>query len=382
MAFMKRFGRIRDRVTAKSTIGLALAYLAILAADAAVADARGHAWTFELAVGALLGALALLRRGHSARTAALGLAACAAAGIVADAAHLPSQPGLAATIAIVVLGVTCLRRAAALPAAAVALAGLPVMVVGRLAVQPDAFPLIFIGVVCWLGAVGLGLWLRYLDARRREAVAAAQREERLQLARELHDVVAHYVTGIVVQAQAAQLVAERRPEALPSALTAIEAAGGDALAAMRRTIGVLRDGDDAGGRSPSPERLDDLVARFAALHPTIEARLTASGDEASWPPETAATVQRIVQEALTNVARHAAGARTVCVNVEEQAGCVTVEVSDDAPAGPAPPSPDGYGLVGMRERVGALGGTLASGPHAGGGWRVQATLPLPGEGTP
>jgi signal transduction histidine kinase len=202
----------------------------------------------------------------------------------------------------------------------------------------------------------------------------------VQLARELHDVVAHHVTGIVVQAQAAQLVAARRPETLPASLAAIEAAGAEALAAMRRMIGVLRDGDDVAGRAPRAERLDELVARFAGQHPSTEVSLAAASDEEAWPDETAATVQRIVQEALTNVARHAAGAHEICVTVGEESGSVTVEVTDDAPAGVAVPGLGGYGLVGMRERVEALGGTLDAGARAAGGWRVRATLPLPAAG--
>lgn len=379
---MNRFDRITGRVRTATTIGLRLAFAAILAADAGRVAAHNGNWAFELAVGGILGALAFLRHRNRTWAAAAGLAVSAAAAVVADLAHLSSQPGLAATAALLVLGAACVRTAPALPAAAVALAGMAVMVVGRLTVRPDIFPLVLLGVLFWGAALGVGLWLRYLDARRRDAIDAARRDERLELARELHDVVAHHITGIVIQAQAARLVGAKRPETLPSTLAAIESAGTDALAAMRRVIGLLRSSDDAGGRSPGPEQLGDLVARFAAHGPAIEAHLPSGPSEPPWPPEVTTAVFRIVQEALTNIARHAPTASAVTVTVGDGPSGVTVKVTDDAPAGPSWfDGSGGYGLIGMRERVEALDGTLVAGPCPGGGWVVHATLPLPAGST-
>lgn len=205
---------------------------------------------------------------------------------------------------------------------------------------------------------------------------AARRDERLELARELHDVVAHHVAGIVVQAQAARLVASKRPETVQDALAGIESAGADALIAMRRVVGLLRDADDAPGPTPGTERLSDLVDRFAGHVPAVELHLPSENRE-PWPPEVSVTVYRIVQEALTNVVLHASGAGTVIVNVGDDTSGVTVEVTDDGPPGLFwSTRADGFGLIGMRERVEALGGTLAAGPRPDGGWVVLAEIPL------
>jgi signal transduction histidine kinase len=124
-------------------------------------------------------------------------------------------------------------------------------------------------------------------------------------------------------------------------------------------------------------RLTDLVKRFAG--PPVRLRLPDGPRDPGWPPQVTTTVCRVVQEALTNVARHAPGAREVTVALREDRQAITVEVTDDAPAGsPRFPYAGGYGLVGMRERVEALGGTLSAGPAPGAGWSVLATLPAPG----
>ncbi|MGW5672196.1 sensor histidine kinase, partial [Micromonospora sp. NPDC003776] len=230
--------------------------------------------------------------------------------------------------------------------------------------------------LAWLVAVGIGAGLRMADARRRAAAERVRRDERLELARELHDVVAHHITGIVVQAQAAQLVGGRRPERARESLAGIETAGSDALAAMRRLVGILRDSADAAPASAGAERLADLVTRFARHG--VAVRLRVPDHDPGWPPEVTTTVYRVVREALTNVARHAPGAETVAVTVTVEAGTAVVEVVDDAPPTPARhPRRRGYGLVGMRERVEALGGTLAAGPRPSGGWSVTAVLPGP-----
>ena len=248
--------------------------------------------------------------------------------------------------------------------------------------QEYILPLAFLGLLAWGAALGAGVWLRFVDARHQLAVDAARRDERLELARELHDVVAHHVAGIVVQAQAARLVAARRPETLEPALASIESAGTDALGAMRRVVGLLRDprADDAAGVTHGPEELADLVGRFAGHCPAVRLRLPDEG-QAAWPPEVATTVYRVVQEALTNIVLHAREAAEVTVIVENGPPGVIVEVADDAPAGPSAPSwfarGGGYGLVGMRERVEALGGRLHAGAGPAGGWVVRAEVPVP-----
>jgi signal transduction histidine kinase len=379
--------RIAPRTEIISTLVLALVLAAALAADTAVTASRHAAWPVELAVGAVVAVLVLLRVRNRVWAAAAGLMACAAADVVSDVARVPPQPGFAASLGLLVLGAASIRVAAAVPAVAIAAGGIAVLVAGRVTLRGEyVVALSFLGVVAWSGALAIGMWMRALDVRRHEAIAAARRGERLDLARELHDVVARHVAGIVVQAQAARIVAGRHPDTLDAALASIESAGNDALAAMRRVVSVLRDPADTGGVTPGPEQLSILVARFSGRGPDVRLRLPGSGSP-PWPPEVASTVYRIVQEALTNVTLHAPEAARVTVTVGEDRSGVTVDVADDAPipatsgqttTGGRWPAPGrGHGLIGMRERAEALGGTLSAGPGPAGGWVVAARLPLP-----
>lgn len=230
-------------------------------------------------------------------------------------------------------------------------------------------------IAAWLGAVTVGLALRLLDDRAAATAEKVRQDERLELARELHDVVAHHITGMLIQAQAAHLVARKNPAQVAESLTGIEAAGTEALRAMRRVVGLLRDTEDAPPATAGPEQLDALVERFNRQGPPV--RLRISDESAAWPPEVASSVYRIVREALTNVARHAPHAHHVTVNVDQNPSRVTVEVIDDAPPGPARAAHrGGYGLIGMRERVETLGGTLHAGPRPDAGWSLLATLPI------
>lgn len=374
--------RIATRTEAISNLVLALVLAAVLAADATVTAARHDNWRFELAVGAVVGVLALCRGRNRLWAATAGLVICAVAGVASDVARLPSQPGVAATLALLVLGAAGVRVAARLPAVLVAAAGVAVLVAGRVGLRGEYITgFVFLGMLAWGGALASGAWLRLLDIRRRLAIDTARRDERLELARELHDVVAHHVAGIVVQAQAARIVAAKRPDTLDATLAGIESAGSDALAAMRRVVSLLRDPGDAGGVTPGPGQLSDLVGRFAGHGPAVQLNLSA-GSQPRWPPEVAATVYRVVQEALTNVVLHAPDAGSVTVTVRDDRSGVTVEVTDDAPRRTLGgsrwlPSGGGHGLIGMRERAQALGGTLQAGPGPDAGWVVAATLPLP-----
>ena len=234
--------------------------------------------------------------------------------------------------------------------------------------------------------VGAGIYLRALDHRETLAAEAARRDERLELARELHDLVAHHVTGIVVQAQAAQVVADRDPAAAGTALARIEGAGKEALDAMRRLVGSLREDEAAAGAAPVAPPvglagLDDLAAVSTGtglavhLHVDDEARRAAS-------TTVAASAHRIVQESLTNARRHAFDATAARVDVRRDGADLVVTVTDDGrhPVGGPRQERPGYGLVGMTERAHALGGTLVAGPVAppAHGWSVQARLPLDG----
>ncbi|MEU4832458.1 histidine kinase [Streptosporangium sp. NPDC023615] len=378
----------RARGAADAGLGvLFAATLAFWAYRIAVTWGGAH-WWFGCAAGAVVCAIALVRRRDRARAAVAGLAVAGVTVLVTRLAGLPGEPGPAMALALSVLVGSAVRALPASRAAAVAAGGFAVVAATWPAVPPSSGlpPVTSLNAAAWLAGLALGSCSRLFEARHRAAAERVRREERLALARELHDVVAHHVTGIVLQAQAAQLAARRRPERAEGPFAEIETAGSDALAAVRRVVGLLGDAGDAPSATAVPERLGELVERFGDRGgqgvqegrehgPAV--RLDLSADESAWPPEVAVTVHRIVQESLTNVSRHARQARSVTVRVVQERDSVVVEVVDDAPQAPAGYRRGGYGLVGMRERLDALGGTLRAGPRPGAGWAVLATLPVP-----
>ncbi|KAB2384524.1 sensor histidine kinase [Actinomadura montaniterrae] len=225
---------------------------------------------------------------------------------------------------------------------------------------------------------------RAAEAERTREEAALRRagEERLRIARELHDSLTHSISVIKVQAGVAVHLAHRRGEDVPPALLAIQEASGDAMRELRATLEVLRDSDSGGGDGSGGEaaasgldRLDDLVER--ARSTGLDATVTVSGTRRDLPSEVDRAAYRIVQEALTNVSRHAGGA-AAAVCVEYAGDALVVQVEDDGKADPDAPPVPGKGLLGMRERVAALGGRLRAEPRAGGGFIVRAELPLEG----
>ncbi|WP_369634452.1 sensor histidine kinase [Nocardia sp. JMUB6875] len=222
----------------------------------------------------------------------------------------------------------------------------------------------------------LGCYLRAQDARRRRTVAAVREHERLELARELHDFVAHHVTGIVVQVQAARTIGHSAPEQVDQILRNIEKGSIETLDSMRRLVGMLRQPEEPGiWPDDLYTGLADLVARSADLNPTLD--ITDRARQAQLVPEVATSIQRVVQEALTNVRRHAPGT-TVAVHIDTCDGQLLVQIRNSPPPGRASPSGGrgGFGLMGMRERAEAVGGALAAGPTDDGGWQVTARLPV------
>ncbi|MFC9126420.1 sensor histidine kinase [Streptomyces sp. NPDC057099] len=228
---------------------------------------------------------------------------------------------------------------------------------------------------------GLAAYLRSLDYRRTVAVVDTRRAERVAIAADLHDFVAHHVTGILVQTQVARMMAERQPQDLDPVLAGIEHAATEALASMRRTVGVLRDtGPEAADRRPVGDLagISDLVEGFAS--PVQQSVLHRDPDVSDdVPHEVQAAAFRVVQEALTNVRRHAADATRVTVHLARPGDRLEVRVEDDGQGGTQLPEAahgGGFGLVGLTERVTALGGELRAGPRAGGaGWQVRAAFP-------
>ncbi|MGX7676149.1 histidine kinase [Plantactinospora sp. DSM 117369] len=375
--------RIWNRLSGvAATAGLAVVFLALIGIEAvAIAQTWGaRYWLAGGAAAVVVCALAVVRRRQRVWTAVAGLGIAGLAIVAARVFHLPTEPGPAMALALAVLVGSAVRALPPVPAGVLAAGGLAVVGGAYLAARPQssgASGVVAQNAATWLCAVAVGLALRLLDNRAAATAEKVRREERLELARELHDVVAHHITGMLIQAQAAHLVVRKNPGQVAESLTGIETAGAEALRAMRRVVGLLRDAEDAPPASAGPEQLGILVERFSRQGPPV--CLQVPEEHAAWPPEVSSTVYRIVREALTNVARHAPHATgvTVTVAVDQNTSSVTVEVVDDAPPGPARATHrGGYGLIGMRERVETLGGTLHAGPRPDAGWSVRATLPI------
>jgi signal transduction histidine kinase len=218
------------------------------------------------------------------------------------------------------------------------------------------------------------------ERTRDEAARHKAMEERLRIARELHDSLTHSISVIRVQAGVAVHLARKRGEDVPPALLAIQEAGADAARELRTTLSVLRSEED--GDCSDLGQLDSLVARARAAG--LPVTVTVSGAERALPPEVDQAAYRIVQEALTNVSRHA-GRACASVHLHYTPDTLAVQVDDDGTGtrtgtstgtstGPRSAGP-GLGLIGMRERVAALGGRLHAAPRDGGGFQVRAEFP-------
>lgn len=227
--------------------------------------------------------------------------------------------------------------------------------------------------------------IRLLEAEREDRARRAVQDERERIARELHDVVTHHVSVIVIQAGAALTALDRRPDAARSALTAIDQTGRAALADMRRMLGILGEGpaDDAGAREPMPglDRLGELIEQVRGAGMPVELAIT--GERRPLDAGIELSIYRVVQEALTNALKHASGARA---RVELAYGRDTVDlrVTDEGGSGRrdlGAAVDGGRGLIGMRERVAVFGGSFEAGPTPT-GFRVAARLPATPDGAP
>jgi signal transduction histidine kinase len=209
------------------------------------------------------------------------------------------------------------------------------------------------------------------ETRTAEAIA----DERARIARELHDVVAHAISVIVLQARGGRRMLETDLGETRSALDAIEGAGEQALAEMRKLLGMLRAVDEGASLAPQPglERLHELAGEVSAAGLPVDVRV--EGEAVELPPGVDVSAYRIVQEALTNALKHAGPARAT-VFVRYAADALELEVVDDGSGAGVGGGP-GHGLVGIRERVGVYGGDLEAGAQPEGGFRVRARLPLP-----
>lgn len=338
-------------------------------------------------VGATIGALALLRRRLPGRLAQLSTAAIVLSLLCSLAGFLTKPGGTVAgdaeTLALILLvGASCHQLRPRQAGAIAVFGGLTAVLAPVLRYGDDSVGLTVavFWALLWGSGVAVGLILRDGEARREAAQLAARNRERIALAQELHDLVAHHITGVVVRTQAAQVTLADGSER--ELLQEIERAGADALGAVRRLVMVLR----------SPEQQLPLTA--GNLVETIEAIV--DGDEAvtlqlapgladvAVAPETVSTVHRVLLESLTNVRKHAPDARRITVTVEPSAETggryLRVEVRNDGTrqGRSRNRNADGYGLIGMGERIDALDGRLTVGEHGEHEWRVLAELPLPG----
>ncbi|SDW51489.1 Signal transduction histidine kinase [Amycolatopsis xylanica] len=332
--------------------------------------------------GVVIGGLALLRRRFPARMAALtsaGIAlsvVCSVVGFfVRPAAAIDGDPEIVALMLLV--GAAC-HRLRPVPAGILAVLGGLAMAfapVLRYGSSSTTLTIAVLWALQWGGSVMVGLILRDGESRREAALAAARDRERLELARELHDLVAHHITGVVVRTQAAGVILADGPER--ELIKEIEHAGAEALGAVRRLVMMLRS---PGHGSPMPA--SDLVRTVtdAVGDDSVRVRLEPGLADLTVTPETVSTAHRVVLESLTNVRKHAPDAREVTVSVEatEDRRHLRIEVRNDGlRPGRVRRSPGGYGLIGMGERIAALDGRLTAGEDGERCWRVLAELPLP-----
>ncbi len=271
-----------------------------------------------------------------------------------------------------------------------------ILLVGTALGRAESWPSLFVVTALAVGSWSLGenvrtrrAYLAQLEERARrlelergENARRAVEEERARIARELHDVVAHHVSAIAVQAGAAAEIVERNPQRAGEALRFIQETSRQALAEMRAMLNVLRGGDDGNSdaeRAPQPSltQVERLIgqSRAAGLPVTLQVE----GAVRPLPEALDVSAYRIVQEALTNSLKHAGAARAL-VLVRYAAEALELEISDDGhgPLRSSNGASEGRGLIGMRERVALFGGELAAGPAPSGGFRVRARLPLRG----
>ncbi|GAA3094349.1 sensor histidine kinase [Streptosporangium carneum] len=356
----------------------------------------------------VVGVLAVLwRRTRRISGFAVLLGVSFASSLVIGVIGTAGTPALAETGSLLILTVSGLRGIE--PIRRAALFSVASMITlessaGRLHEDDASLAIGFLVFVAWSVAASVGAYLRFQLERRKEAVNSVRRAERLELARELHDLVAHHITGIVVQAQAAKVVAEQKPEAVVPALDAIAGAGADALTSMRRLVSVLRAQDEA-ARSPGTTLMDmrTMVERFSAGGPQVVFDIGQGITDDTLAPEVMTTLHRVLQESLTNVRRHAPGTGWVEADLrlsdghdrEARPGRDQGSRRDQRPPGAATRRVwlrvrnygsavdarisrlgGGFGLVGMAERVEALGGRLTAGHTPEGAWEVLAEFPV------
>ncbi|HEY8481484.1 MAG TPA: histidine kinase [Spirillospora sp.] len=322
----------------------------------------------------------VLAAGRRAPLIVLAVTGLCALGYQAVGFQVPAVAYLVAVYAAVRSG----HRRVTVAASVVLLVALPfaIMLSGRDGTPGEAFAEARGALeLAWLVAAGAaGEALRQAERRAEEAERTREEtarlratEERLRIARELHDSLTHQISIVKVQAEVAVHLARKRGEDVPEALLAIQEAGREATRELRATLETLRG--DALPPRHGLDQVPDLVERARGMG--LNATLTFEGERHEVPAAVDRTVYRIIQEALTNTARHAA-ATTASVRISYRPGTLSIQVDDDGKAEPGSAPVPGVGILGMHERVTALGGRLSAEPRSEGGFRVRAELPVGG----
>jgi signal transduction histidine kinase len=368
--------------------GLVVVIAAAVVVDVWIIDGRARFGTDSVRLSALaIGAIAVLGAAWAvaARRVMLVAAAAAVISLLETSRHLDigaGAPGIAFFTEFVVMPVflaAVLVRPSRLRwpvAALLAIAALAVSL--RAGPGPIRAVLAMSAFVLLGAAVAAVVYLHLRENERRTSIAQARENERLDLARELHDIVGHHVTGIVVLAQANRYTRGAEPGSpADRALADIEAAGVETLTSVRRLIGLLRT-DPTTAAPPGVAEIERIVDDLRTTHPGTRLIVDDAVRAAPVPAPLATTIQRLTQEAATNVRRHGDAASPVTFSLRSTPDTFELAVENRMLRAPLD---TGYGLVGMRERVDALGGTFHAGP-AGETWHIHAVIPTTERGVP
>ncbi|GAA4425353.1 sensor histidine kinase [Actinokineospora soli] len=369
--------------------------IALLELPTYLSDVGGVSLAALVLVGAGLTAPLVLRRRNPLLSAYLVLAAGAVQLVTHGLSSDPGVPDVRARFADVALGIS-LYTLVAYVGRRQALLYLVWLAVGSAVWSFWRFdgvePLIMITfaaivfALCWvLGEFAGARRAYHVEVERRLALLETERdqqaklavgEERARIARELHDVVAHAVSVMVVQSEGAAYAVRTDPDLAEQAIRTVAQTGRDALTEMRRLLGVLRSDDGETGRAPQPgaQSISELAERVRAVGVPVVLELTGELDDL--PAGVGLGVYRIVQEALTNTIKHAGPGASAAVRVRRAGDQVELDITDRGRGVKRGLASGGNGLIGMRERANVFGGTLTAGPLPTGGWRVHAVLPL------
>jgi signal transduction histidine kinase len=328
-------------------------------------------WPVAVAFAAGMVVLTLWRRSHPLVVVALGFGAMIVLQVATLAAHPREQVGLYTGAVLLVLVYALPRWGSGRE---IVLGGAVILATGALCVVADETPVVekVVGLVFLLLPGVVGAAVRFWVTARERQLEQVRSREREQLARELHDTVAHHVSAMVIIAQAGRVLAGADPSAAVEALEGVEEEGARTLEEMRAMVAALRD-RGVGAELAPPAGVADLERLVRTPGGRLRVDLGLDGELDALPPAVDAAVYRIVQESVTNALRHAVDATELVVRVAAERHTVRVSVRDDGRR--TGRGRDGYGLTGLRERATLLGGTLRAGPGTDRGWHVEAELP-------